>query len=152
MFVNFFESNFFRTVKVYTIYLTFLNVPYFIEGLIGKSKITPGTVFAGSGNMITVQSDVFKWILDWVGTLLGQKGLSAGFFSWIAGVSSKQISLSLLAIIGVVLALLVLHLAIRLLGRFLPALSNLHAHHRPTPWSMLYLIIFIFYIVIYLTN
>lgn len=152
MFNNFFESNFFRTVKVYTIFLTFLNVPYFLESLIGKSKITPEAVFAGSGNMFTVQSDVFKWILDWVGTLLGQKGLSSGFFSWIAGVSSKGTSLAVLAIIGAILALLVLHLAIRLLGRFFPALSNLHAHHRPTPWSMFYLILFIFYIVIYLTN
>ena len=149
---KFFESSLYSTLKSYTIFLTFLNLPYLLSSLIEKAKLTMAGICAGSSFMLGVQVDLMQWLTDWIGVLLGQKNLFLTLNKSLAGSFSPETAAAMLIVLGVVVAILILYLAVLLLGRFIPPLAGLQIHHRPTPWSMLYLLLFFFYIFISITS
>lgn len=148
---KFFESSFYCTLKAYTVFLTFLNIPYFLASLVGKSSITVSGIAEGSSFMLTVQVRILKWLVDWIGLAMGNKALFSSLEKTLAGYFSADAVFGIIAVLGLLLAILIFHLAIKLFGRFIPALADLHSGHRPNPWSMLYLLLFLGYIFIYIT-
>ncbi|TAK95599.1 hypothetical protein EPO05_03710 [Patescibacteria group bacterium] len=146
-----FESAVYRTLKTYTIFLTFLNVPYFLQGLMAKSKIILDAICSGSSLMFSVQVNLLKWFVDWIGTLLGKRGLFNVLESFLANLTSTDIAAITVLVLSVLLAIVILHFGIKVLGRFFPVVANLQAHHHSSSWGVLYLVVLVVYIVIAVT-